>query len=113
MINQVQECQRLFEQLKDNLHIQLEECYRIAVVYREGCGDLWVSQRYPQRYVTEGSKCLGRWLAIQRRVHNGNHSGLLTGAQELHLEELSIVRDDLWHFNREGYFAQVEVPNLR
>ena len=103
VIDQVKDCRRLFEQLEGSLHIEWEEYYRAAVQYREEHGDLLI----PQRYVTEDGKCLGRWLATQRRIHNSGGS-TLTGEQALRLEALGIVWDDLRQFTWESCFAQAE-----
>ena len=103
VIDQVKDCRRLFEQLEGSLHIEWEEYYQAAVQYREEHGDLLI----PQRYVTEDGKCLGRWLATQRRIHNSGGS-TLTGEQALRLEELGIVWDDLRQFSWESCFAKAE-----
>ena len=103
VIDQVKDCRRLFEQLEGSLHIEWEEYYRAAVQYREEHGNLLI----PQRYVTEDGKCLGRWLATQRRIHNSGGS-TLTGEQALRLEALGIVWDDLRQFTWESCFAQAE-----
>ncbi len=103
VIDQVKDCRKLFEQLEGGLHIDWEEYYQAAATYREAHGDLMI----PQRYVTEDSKCLGRWLVTQRRIHN-NGGGTLTGEQMLRLEALGIVWDDLRQFTWESCFAQAE-----
>ena len=102
VIDQVQDCRRLFEHLEDSLHIEWEDYYMAAAAYRAEHGDLLI----PQRYVTEDGKCLGRWLTSQRRIHNSEHGGTLTGEQEIRLEALGIVWDSLPEAAWEAHYAE-------
>lgn len=104
VIDQVKDCRRLFEQLEHSLHIEWEEYYQAAARYREENGNLLI----PQRYVTEDGKCLGRWLAAQRRIYSGDKAGILTEEKKIRLDELGIVWDDLRRFAWESCFAQAE-----
>lgn len=102
VIDQVENCRKLFEQLEGSLHIDWEEYYQAAAAYREENGHLLI----PQRYVTADGKCLGSWLTTQRNIHNGSKAGKLTTEQELRLEALGIVWDDLRQQSWETNFQQ-------
>jgi len=102
VIDQVENCRKLFEQLEGSLHIDWEEYYQAAAAYRKENGHLLI----PQRYVTADGKCLGSWLMTQRYIHNGNKAGKLTAEQELRLEALGIVWDDLRQQSWETNFQQ-------
>lgn len=104
VIDQVQDCRELFEQLEESLHIDWEEYFQAAEGYRQQHGDLLI----PQRYVTEDGKCLGAWLSSQRAIHNGSKAGRLTEAQALRLEALGMVWDGLADAAWEEHFAQAQ-----
>ena len=91
VIDQVQDCRKLFEQMEDSLHIDWEEYYQAATSYWEAYGNLQI----PQRYVTADGKCQGSWLATQRKIYNGNRAGSLTLVQIERLERIGIVWDNL------------------
>lgn len=109
VIDQVQDCRVLFEQLEESLHIDWEEYFQAAEGYRQQQGDLLI----PQRYVTEDGKCLGAWLNSQRAIHNGSKAGKLTEAQTQRLEALGIVWDSLVDAAWEEHFTQARQYKAR
>lgn len=86
IIDEVQECRRLFEQLGEGLVSNWEVYYEAAKAYREEHGNLLV----PKRYKTEQGLSLGGWLSTQRAVRSGRTSGALTGEQIARLDALGM-----------------------
>ena len=74
IIEQAQDCRRLFEQLEHSLASGWEQYYQAAALYKAEHGDLLI----PKRYVTPEGLTLGRWIVTQRRVRSGRTPGTLT-----------------------------------
>lgn len=104
VIDQVQDCRRLFEQMEESLHIDWEEYYQAAEAYRQEHGDLLV----PQRHMTETGQRLGAWLATQRCIRNGTKPGKLTQAQIDRLDALGMVWDNVVEQTWEQHYEQAK-----
>ncbi len=87
VIDELQECRRLFEELENTLSASWELMYSQAKRYYETHGNLLV----PIKYKTESGYSLGSWLAAQRRIYNGEIPGHLTRQQVEKLEKIGIV----------------------
>lgn len=87
VIDELQECRRLFEELENTLSASWELMYSQAKRYYETHGNLLV----PIKYKTESGYSLGSWLASQRRIYNGEVPGHLTQQQVEKLEKIGIV----------------------
>lgn len=87
VIDELQECRQLFEELENTLSASWELMYVQAKNYFETHGNLLV----PVKYKTESGYSLGSWLATQRRIYNGEIPGHLTRQQVQKLEEIGIV----------------------
>lgn len=87
VIDELQECRRLFEELENTLSASWELMYSQAKRYYETYGNLLV----PIKYKTESGYSLGSWLATQRRIYNGEIPGHLTQQQVEKLEKIGIV----------------------
>lgn len=84
IVDEVQDCRKLFRRLNDTLNASWNLMYRMAEQYYRENGDLEV----PKRYVTEEGYTLGAWVAAQRRVYAGKLSGGLTKEQ---IEKLDAI----------------------
>lgn len=104
VIDQVQDCRKLFEQLEGSLHIDWEEYYQAAAQYRQENGHLMI----PQRYVTPDGKCLGSWLQAQRSIRHESKAGKLTEVQIARLDQLGIVWENQKDLAWEGYYQAAE-----
>lgn len=87
IIDELQECRQLFEELENTLSASWELMYAQAKQYYETYGNLLV----PIKYKTESGYSLGSWLATQRRIYNGEIPGHLTRQQVEKLEKIGIV----------------------
>lgn len=65
IIDEVQDCRRLFEQLEGTLSVGWERMYEEAKCYYRRQGDLLA----PYDYITEEGYRLGRWIAAQRSCY--------------------------------------------
>ena len=98
IIEQAQDCRRLFEQLEHSLASGWEQYYRAAALYKAEHGDLLI----PKRYVTPEGLTLGRWIVTQRRVRSGRTPGTLTESQIARLDSLGMV----WENRLESAWAE-------
>lgn len=87
IVDELQDCRRLFEELEDTLSASWELMYAQAKKYCETNGNLMI----PIKYKTESGYSLGSWLAAQRRIYNGEVPGHLTQQQIEKLEAIGIV----------------------
>ena len=87
IIDQVQDCRVLFEQLHSSLTSDWEQYFAQASVYAAEHGDLLV----PKNYVTPGGLNLGQWIGIQRNVRAGRRLGTLTETQIARLDAIGMV----------------------
>lgn len=108
LIDEVQDCKKLFDELEDTLSASWDLMYAEAKKYYETYGNLLISVRYK----TESGLSLGSWLMNQRYIHNGIHEGHLTERQVQQLEEIGIVWDNYhqttWERNFEAAKAYFE-----
>src|SRR5699024_8555410 len=87
VVEQAQDCRRLFAQLEASLSSGWEQYYQAAALYRAEHGDLLV----PKRYVTDEGLSLGSWIITQRSVRSGRVPGKLTESQITRLDALGMV----------------------
>lgn len=87
VIDELQECRRLFEELENTLSASWDLMYSQAKRYYETHGNLLV----PIKYKTESGYSLGSWLAAQRRIYNGEVPGHLTQRQVEKLGKIGVV----------------------
>ena len=117
VIDEVQDCKRLFDRLEETLNASWDLMYAEAKQYYRQHGDLML----PARYRTENGLPLGAWLGVQRKIHNGNQIGHLTERQIELLEQIGIVWENyhlqIWEQNYQEakhYFEQngdLKVPS--
>ncbi len=84
VIDEVEDCRRLFAQLNETLGASWDAMYALAKEYYAEHGDLEV----PAAYATPDGYSLGAWVATQRKVHAGKVAGNLNGRQ---VERLSAI----------------------
>lgn len=87
VIEQVEDCRRLFEQLENSLSNTWEQYFHAASLYAAEHGDLNV----PKDYKTPAGLSLGSWLITQRRVRRGKSKGILTENQIERLNSIGMV----------------------
>lgn len=87
VLEQVEDCRRLFEQLENSLSNSWEQYFHAASLYAAEHGDLNV----PKAYKTPGGLSLGSWIITQRRVRRGVISGVLTESQIERLDGIGMV----------------------
>ncbi|MCM1297068.1 MAG: Helicase associated domain protein [Muribaculaceae bacterium] len=87
VIEQVEDCRRLFEKLETSLSNTWEQYFQAACLYAAEHGDLNV----PKAYRTEAGLSLGVWIITQRRVRKGSVSGNLTESQIERLNGIGMV----------------------
>lgn len=88
VIEQVQDCRRLFERLERSLSSAWDHYFAQASIYYAEHGNLNV----PLRYKTPGGLSLGDWIQIQRRIRNGRRQpGTLTQQQIDRLDSIGMV----------------------
>ena len=104
VIDEVQDCMRLFQKLNETLGASWELMYRAAKQYFEEHGNLEV----PKRYVTEEGMSLGQWLDTQRKVRAGKVKGILTESQVARLDELGMRWQAKSEQNWERHFAAAQ-----
>ena len=108
VIEQAQDCRRLFEQLERSLSSGWEQYYQAAVRYRNEYGDLLV----PKRYVTSEGLSLGSWITTQRSVRSGRVPGCLTRSQVLRLDALGMIWEKRLESAWENAFTHAEAYRL-
>ena len=116
IIDEVQDCIKLFDQLNDTLSASWNMMYEHARAYYREHGNLDV----PRRFKTEQGHSLGTWLATQRKVRKGLTYGILTQSQIQRLDEIGMRWDDVtdvnWNRNFDAaqeYYAEhgdLDVP---
>lgn len=87
VIEQVEDCRRLFEQLENSLCNTWEQYFHAASLYAAEHGSLNV----PKAYKTPGGLSLGSWIITQRRVRRGLVGGVLTESQIERLNGIGMV----------------------
>ena len=87
VIEQVEDCRRLFEQLETSLANSWEQYFHAASIYAAEHGDL----NMPTKYKTSAGLNLGSWIATQRRVRKGKSRGALTESQIVRLDGIGMV----------------------
>ncbi len=108
VIEQVQDCHKLFEGLQKALTGTWEQYFQAASAYYAEHGDLNV----PKRYAANGL-CLGSWITTQRLVRSGRQAGRLTDQQIARLDSIGMVWENrletAWERNfsyAEQYYAE-------
>lgn len=87
VIEQVEDCRRLFEQLETSLANSWEQYFHAASIYAAEHGDL----NMPTKYKTSAGLNLGSWIATQRRVRKGKSRGTLTESQIVRLDGIGMI----------------------
>ena len=104
VIDETQDCKRLFAELEQRLNCSWELMYAEAEKYFQEHGDLMV----PAKYKTETGLSLGNWLNIQRKIYNGKAEGFLTEEQIEKLDALNIVWDNYHNLVWEKSFLEAK-----
>ena len=84
VIDELRDCRELFEKLNDTLTASWDLMYSYAQKYYKEYGNLDVQRRYK----TPDGYSLGTWIFTQRRIYNGELSGVLS---EERIEKLNAV----------------------
>ena len=88
VIEQVQDCRVLFEQLENSLSSTWDHYFAAASTYYAEHGNLKV----PLRYKTPGGLSLGDWVQTQRQIRKGKRTfGTLTQQQIERLDSIGMV----------------------
>ena len=87
LIDEVQDCRRLFTELNEVLGASWNQMYRHAELYYEEHGNLEV----PVRYTTPEGYALGGWIATQRKVRAGTRYGSLSENRIKKLDAIGMV----------------------
>ena len=99
VIEQVQNCRILFEQLENSLSSTWDHYFAAASLYYAEHGDLKV----PLRYKTPGGLSLGDWVQTQRQIRKGKRTfGTLTQQQIERLNSIGMV----WETRSETAWAR-------
>ena len=102
IIDEVQDCRKLFAKLKETLGASWDAMYSFAERYYKKHGNLNI----PKRYQTAEGYSLGMWIAAQRNVYLGKTSGNLSELQIKKLSEIGMQwrssKDRIW----EKYYAK-------
>ena len=99
VIEQVQNCRVLFEQLENSLSSTWDHYFAAAGLYYAEHGDLKV----PLRYKTPGGLSLGDWVQTQRQIRKGKRTfGTLTQQQIERLDSIGMV----WETRSETAWAR-------
>ena len=101
VVEQSQDCRRLFEQLESSLSSGWEQYYQAAVRYQGAHGNLLV----PKRYITPEGLSLGSWISTQRSVRSGRVPGNLSESQIMRLDALGMVWQNRLEVAWEDAFA--------
>ena len=118
VIEQVQDCRVLFEQLENSLSSTWDHYFAAASIYYAEYGGLNV----PLRYKTPGGLSLGEWVQTQRSIRSGREKyGALTPQQIERLDSIGMVwetrSETAWargleaakHYHQE--FGDLQVPS--
>ena len=104
IIDEVQDCRKLFAQLNKTLGASWDAMYELAKEYYNQHGNLNV----PKRYTTSEGYSLGAWIDTQRKVYAGKTAGNLNKEQ---IKKLSVIgmrwqnaRESAW----EKHYAEAE-----
>ena len=87
IIDEVQDCRRLFANLEETLGLSWELMYQTAKQYYAQYGNLNV----PSKFRTEDDIPLGAWIQTQRRVYNGKENGLLDPGRIALLNSIGMI----------------------
>ena len=99
IIEQVQDCRILFEQLENSLSSTWDHYFAAASTYYAEHGNLKV----PLRYKTPGGLSLGDWIQTQRQIRKGKRTfGTLTQQQIERLDSIGMV----WETRSETAWAK-------
>lgn len=99
VIEQVQNCRALFEQLENSLSSTWDHYFAAASTYYAEHGNLKV----PLRYKTPGGLSLGDWVQTQRQIRKGKRTfGTLTQQQIERLDSIGMV----WETRSETAWAK-------
>lgn len=99
VIEQVQNCRVLFEQLENSLSSTWDHYFAAASTYYAEHGNLKV----PLRYKTPGGLSLGDWVQTQRQIRKGKRTfGTLTQQQIERLDSIGMV----WETRSETAWAR-------
>lgn len=114
IIDQIQDCRKLFEKLNDTLTASWDMMYSCAKQYFEAYGNLNV----PKNYKTKEGYSLGHWIATQRRIYHGQIYGSLSQSRINKLNaigmEWNFISERSWNQNYEAAKTYFEVNgNLR
>ena len=104
IIDELRECQALFEKLEDTLFASWDVMYSCAARYYREYGNLEV----PARYRTEEGYALGRWIFNQKGIRKGQMEGTLTEEQIAKLDAIGMVWGYYNDLNWEKNFAAAE-----
>lgn len=86
VIEQVHDCQVLFERLQASLASSWEHYFSEASIYYATHGNLNI----PKRYTTPAGLSLGEWIITQRRIRAGQRTGNLTEQQIARLDSIGM-----------------------
>ena len=116
VIEQVHDCQVLFERLQASLSSSWDHYFSEASIYYAEHGNLNI----PKRYTTPAGLSLGEWLTTQRRVRAGQIPGNLTEQQIARLDSIGMKwgnrNDAAWEHGLEEarkfreQFGNLQVP---
>lgn len=101
VIDQVQDCRILFEQLNASLNSDWERYFVQAGIYAAEHGNLLV----PKDYITPSGLNLGQWIGIQRMVRAGRRAGTLTDSQIARLDAIGMEWENRLEIAWERGFA--------
>jgi len=104
VIDETQDCRRLFAELERRLNCSWDVFYAEARKYFQEHSDLMV----PAKYKTASGLSLGNWLNIQRKIYNGKAEGFLTEEQIEKLDALNIVWDNYHNLVWEQSFLEAK-----
>lgn len=102
--DEVRECRKLFEALKNTLAASWRLMYEEAKKYYDKNKNLNVAKRYK----TETGLSLGSWIQTQRNVRAGRASGILTEEKIKLLDEIGMVWENRFELAFERGFAEAE-----
>jgi len=96
LIDKVEDCKSLFDNLEDTLTASWDLMYEKAVEFYNEYGNLNV----PTKYITPDGYSLGTWIQVQRKVYNGLVGGMLSPERIAKLDKLGMrwesMSETLW-----------------
>lgn len=101
VIDEVQDCRRLFDELEETLTASWELMYQTAEQFYQEQGHL----RVPKRYKTADGYALGSWLATQRSVRAGQQYGRLSPERIAKLDKIGMIWEDQYTASWNRYYA--------